>query len=82
MARTEPTLPRGFRNLSPSERIDYVQHLWDEITADAETVPVPAWHKRVLDQRIARRHAHSRGAKSWPIVRREIERTLRSRHRP
>jgi putative addiction module component (TIGR02574 family) len=69
--------PPGFDKLTVSQKIDYVQFLWDSIAADADAVPVPAWHKRVLDHRMKSRRAGR--PQSWGQVRRQIESTVRRR---
>jgi hypothetical protein len=71
--------PPGFLKLSIPKQIDYLQDLWDAIAADAAGIPVPGWHKRILDERMARRTATGGRAKSWSETRRDVERTLRSR---
>jgi len=34
------------------EQIDYVQLLWERIAATPDQVPVPDWHREVLDERL------------------------------
>lgn len=78
-ATVEQILPRvwppsGFDELSPEEKVDYVQSLWDR-TADADDrVPVPEWHKEVIRQRLADPDASPR---DWDQVRDRIARDLR-----
>ncbi len=45
--------PSGFDELSPEEKVDYVQSLWDRITASEDRVAVPDWHKEIIRQRLA-----------------------------
>ena len=51
MSQTLPIPPAGFDALSIEEQIDYVQSLWDHIAARPEQVPVPDWHKDLLNSR-------------------------------
>jgi Putative addiction module component len=44
--------PPGFDDLSVDERIDYLQSLWNRIAASPETIPVPDWHREVIDERL------------------------------
>ena len=44
--------PPGFDDLPVEEQIEYVTFLWERITAHPERVPVPEWHKRVLEERL------------------------------
>ena len=53
MAKPVEVPPPGFEELSIEEKIDYVQSLWDHIAADADTVPLTEWQRKVLDQRLA-----------------------------
>jgi putative addiction module component (TIGR02574 family) len=53
------TLTREVRKLSPAEKIQLAESLWDEIAAQGDELPVPDSHKRVLDARLA---AHLK----WP----------------
>jgi putative addiction module component (TIGR02574 family) len=45
--------PVGFDDLPVEDQIDYVQALWDRIAAREEQVPVPGWHRALLDERLA-----------------------------
>jgi hypothetical protein len=38
--------------LSVDEKIDCLPALWDRIAATPETIPVPDWHREVLDERL------------------------------
>lgn len=46
-----PNLPEGFEGLSKDEQIEYVQSLWDRIAESEEEVPVPEWHRELLQKR-------------------------------
>jgi len=69
--------PPGFDALSPEEKLDYIEALWERFTADPESVPVPEWHREVVAERVA---AHERGegsARSWDAVQRDLRAKLR-----
>ena len=36
----------------PWKPLDYLQSLWDRIAATPETIPVPDWHREILDERL------------------------------
>lgn len=76
MAHTVPIPPPGFDGLSADEKIRYVQDLWDYIAANTAKVPVPDWHRRVLDERLAEYHADPHEGESWPQVRDRLLREL------
>jgi putative addiction module component (TIGR02574 family) len=40
-------------DLSPSEKLQLVEDLWDELAAAPETVPVHDWQKQELERRKA-----------------------------
>ena len=60
--------PPGFEELSIDQKIEYVQSLWDLISADAATVPVPAWQKEILEKRLAEFEAHPDSVVPWADV--------------
>jgi putative addiction module component (TIGR02574 family) len=74
MSAGVPWPPSGFDELSPEEKVDYVQSLWDRITASEDRVPVPDWHKDVIRQRLADPDANPM---DWGQVRDRITRDLR-----
>jgi len=53
MAKTVPIPPPGFDDLSLDEKVDYVQSLWDQLAAKPDEIPVPDWHRQILDERLA-----------------------------
>jgi hypothetical protein len=67
MSAGVPWPPSGF--VAPEEKVDYVQSLWDRITASDDRVPVPDWHKDVIRQRLANLDANPR---DWDQVRDRI----------
>ena len=54
MAQSVPLPPPGFDELAVAEQIEYLQSLWDRIAADADQVPVPDWHRQVIQERLER----------------------------
>ena len=68
--------PAGFDDLPVEDQIDYVQSLWDRIAAKPDQAPVPDWHKRVLEQRLAAHEAHPDAARRWEEVRDAIRSRL------
>ena len=74
-----PLPPPGFDDLSVDEKIDYVQSLWDRIAASPETIPVPGWHREILDQRVKDLEDNPEAGDSWDVVQERIRRTLDSK---
>ncbi len=77
MATKIPNPPPGFDELSVDEKVDYVQSLWDRITAKPETVGVPDWHLEVIDERLKESRAKPVTGRSWDELREELRAKLR-----
>ena len=60
--------PAGFEDLSIDEKIEYVQSLWDHIAADAATVPLLDWQKKILDERLAELETNPDSTIPWEQV--------------
>jgi putative addiction module component (TIGR02574 family) len=63
-------------DLSPSEKLQLVEDLWDDLAATPEVIPVHAWQKEELDRRKANLLKHPASGLSWD----EVQRRVRSRH--
>ena len=61
--------PPGFDNLSVDEQIEYVQDLWDWISARPEDIPVADWQKELIEERLSEHEAHPEAAIPWAEVR-------------
>jgi putative addiction module component (TIGR02574 family) len=79
MAKTVPMPPPGFHDLSPDEKLDYVQSLWDQLSAKPNEIPVPDWHRQILDERLAADEAHLQEGRTWEEVRDGLLRRLHDR---
>ena len=76
MANAVPIPPPGFEVLSADEKVRYVQDLWDHIAADPASVPVPNWHRRIIEERLAEYRANPDEGEPWEQVRDELLREL------
>jgi len=72
---TNPTAPSVF-DLSPEEKLQLVQDLWDDLAANPDDVPLPEWQKAELDRRIENFKSSSVPAAEWE----EVKRRIRARH--
>ena len=79
MSKPLPIPPPGFDDLSVEEQIDYVQSLWDRIAAGPAEVPVPEWHREVLDERLKDYEANPDAGDSWDVVRERLHDKQRQR---
>lgn len=71
--------PPGFDDLSIEEKLDYVQGLWDHISADADSLPLTDWQERVLRERLAAYEANPDAGVSWDELHERLRRKLARR---
>jgi putative addiction module component (TIGR02574 family) len=69
------TTPSIF-DLSPSEKLQLVQDLWDELAATPDAVPVYDWQKQELARRKANLLKNPASGLAWE----EVKRSVRSRY--
>jgi putative addiction module component (TIGR02574 family) len=68
MPQPVPLPPPGFDESSVDEKIDYLRSRWDRIAAGPETIPVPDWHREILDERLKDLEANPATGDSWEVV--------------
>ena len=59
-------------DLSPSEKLQLVEDLWDDLAAAPETVPVHDWQKQELARRNANLSKNPGSVLSWEEVKRRV----------
>jgi putative addiction module component (TIGR02574 family) len=79
VANPVPLPPPGFDDVSVDKQIEYVQSLWDRIAAIPEQVPIPEWHRDILDERPNEYEANPNAGESWDVVRERLRDKLRQR---
>jgi len=57
-------------DLSPSEKLQLVEDLWDDLAATPEAVPVHDWQKEELARRKANLMNNPTSGRSWEAVKR------------
>ncbi len=62
-------------DLSPSEKLQLVEDLWDDLAATPQAVPVHDWQKEELARRKARLMTSPASGLTWE----EVKRRVRSR---
>ena len=72
MSSNIPEIPEEFKALSTDERIAYVQALWDFIAQSPDEVPMPDWHKEILEERLAARKNRPKATATWEEVRERV----------
>ena len=63
-------------DLSPSEKLQLVEDLWDELAATPSAVPVHEWQRAELERRKANLSNHPASALTWD----EVKQSVRSRY--
>ena len=75
MARMNPAIPSIF-DLSPSEKLQLVEDLWDDLAATPEAVPVHDWQKEELARRKTNLVKEPASGLTW----KEVKQRVRSRY--
>jgi putative addiction module component (TIGR02574 family) len=39
-------------SLSRDEKLELIERLWNSLTSNEEDIPIPEWHRDLLDQRL------------------------------
>ena len=68
MGNALPIPPPGFDDLDIDAQIEYVQALWDRIAAKEDVVPVPDWHRALVEERLADLEANPETSRPWEEV--------------
>lgn len=63
-------------DLSPSEKLQLVEDLWDDLAATPDAVPIHDWQKEELDRRKANLMQNPGSGLTWS----EVKRRVRSRY--
>lgn len=63
-------------DLSPSEKLQLVEDLWDDLAATPSNVPIPDWQLAELERRKANLLSNPAAGLTWD----EIQRRVRARH--
>jgi putative addiction module component (TIGR02574 family) len=63
-------------DLSPSEKLQLVEDLWDDLAATPDAVPLHDWQKEELDRRKANLMRNPGSGLTWS----EVKRRARSRY--
>lgn len=63
-------------DLSPSEKLQLVEDLWDDLAAIPSDVPIPDWQVEELDRRKANLKSNPASGLAWD----EVKRRVRTHH--
>lgn len=77
MSHKVPFPPPGFDELSIEEQVEYAGALWDHVTSDPDRVPTPEWHKKILEERLARNGSNPSEWISWEDFEKKLEEEIK-----
>jgi putative addiction module component (TIGR02574 family) len=63
-------------DLSPAEKLQLVEDLWDDLAASPEQIPIHDWQIEELERRKANLKNNPASGLSWE----EVKRNIRSKH--
>ncbi|MNZ99166.1 putative addiction module component [compost metagenome] len=73
MPRSFSPLPEELLKLSPAERIQLAEELWDSVAAQPESLPpLTEEERQEIDRRLAEHDAAPEGAIPWEDVRKRL----------
>lgn len=71
-----PTNETSIFDLSPPEKLQLVEDLWDDLAATPSEIPVHKWQKQELDRRRSNLMKNPASGLSWE----EVKQRIRSRY--
>ncbi|WP_404299548.1 addiction module protein [Halomonas sp.] len=63
--------------MSTREKLRTMEALWDDLTRDPGSVPVPDWHREELNERSVRAEAGGTAFSEWDAAKRRLKERLR-----
>ena len=70
-----PTL--DLDKLTREEKLRLIEQIWDSLEVDADDLPIPEWHRRLLDQRLDEMDREGPIGVPWEQVLQELQSRLR-----
>lgn len=68
------TLATEISRLSPIDKLQLVEELWDSLAANPDQLPIPEWHKQLLAEAETAYLANPEAGSPWPEVKARITR--------
>ncbi|MDZ4842673.1 MAG: addiction module protein [Hyphomicrobium aestuarii] len=68
----KPLTSRDIEALTVEERLQLIEDVWASLERSAEELPVPDWHKPVIDERLRTLEGGQSVGSPWDEVRRRI----------
>lgn len=76
-----PVPPPGFDDLSTSDKVAYIDALWERLVASGAEIPVPEWHAELVAERLAEYRANPGTSEPWDVVEQRLRAELQTRNR-
>jgi putative addiction module component (TIGR02574 family) len=64
----------GIDRLSVAERVELIGLIWDSINEAGASAPIPEWHIKELERRVAAADANPEAAIPWEVVKARLTR--------
>lgn len=64
-------------DMSTREKLRTMEALWDDLTRDPASVPVPDWHREELEKRSVRAESGSDAFSEWEAAKRRLKEASR-----
>jgi len=64
--------PVSIFDLSPAEKLQLVEDLWDDLASKPEDVPVHDWQKQELARRKENLQRHPASGRTWEAVKQRV----------
>ena len=68
--------PESIFDLTPPEKLQLVEDLWDDLASTPEAIPIHEWQKEELARRKANLQSHPASTSTWE----EVKARIRSRY--
>src|SRR5438132_10763523 len=72
---SQPLPELRIEELSTDQRLELIGLLWDSIPETAVALPVPEWHRKELERRLAQADTNPEAAVPWDQVRGRLRET-------
>lgn len=60
--------------MTPQEKLQLIEELWDDLCQSPDHLPIPDWHKEELDRRHAAAEMNPEAREAWDTVRERLRR--------
>jgi putative addiction module component (TIGR02574 family) len=70
------SLPDSILHMTPAEKLQLVEDLWEDLASHPDNVPVHEWQLKEIERRKANLQSKSGTAQDWE----DVKRRIRGRH--